>query len=84
MQYKKTKLKNGLRIVTAPMENTETATVVVMVGVGSRYESEKEAGLSHFIEHMFSKAPKSVRQLLIFPRNWMRSAGNSTPLPEKI
>ncbi len=38
-----------------PMENTETATVVVMVGVGSRYESEKEAGLSHFIEHMFFK-----------------------------
>lgn len=26
-----------------------------MVGVGSRYESEKEAGLSHFIEHMFFK-----------------------------
>lgn len=55
MQYTKTKLKNGLRIITVPMENTETATVVVMVGVGSRYESEKEAGLSHFIEHMFFK-----------------------------
>ncbi|MCK9379314.1 MAG: insulinase family protein [Candidatus Moranbacteria bacterium] len=55
MNYKKTQLKNGLRIVTVPMENTQTATVVVMVGVGSRYESEKEAGLSHFIEHMFFK-----------------------------
>jgi len=55
MQYKKTKLKNGLRIVTVPMENTQTATVVVMVGVGSRYENEKEAGISHFIEHMFFK-----------------------------
>lgn len=26
-----------------------------MVGVGSRYETEKEAGLSHFIEHMMFK-----------------------------
>jgi len=55
MNYKKTTLSNGLRILTVPMKNTETVTVVVMVGVGSRYESEKEAGLSHFIEHMMFK-----------------------------
>lgn len=55
MNYKKTTLKNGLRLITVPMKDTQTATVVVMVGVGSRYESEKQAGLSHFIEHMFFK-----------------------------
>jgi predicted Zn-dependent peptidase len=55
MNYKKTTLPNGLRILTVPMKNTETVTVVVMVGVGSRYETEKEAGLSHFIEHMMFK-----------------------------
>lgn len=55
MKYKKTKLFNGLRIITAPMKETQTATVVIMVGVGSRYEKDKEAGLSHFIEHMFFK-----------------------------
>lgn len=55
MKYKKTTLKNGLRIVTIPMVGTQTATVVVMIGVGSRYESEREAGVSHFIEHMFFK-----------------------------
>jgi len=55
MNYKKTNLKNGLRILTVPMQETQTVTVVVMVGVGSRYESEKEAGLSHFIEHMLFK-----------------------------
>jgi predicted Zn-dependent peptidase len=55
MKYKKTILSNGLRIITAPMKNTETVTVMVMVGVGSRYETEKEAGLSHFLEHMFFK-----------------------------
>lgn len=55
MKYKKTTLHNGLRVITVPMKNTQTVTVVVMVGVGSRYESEKEAGLSHFVEHMFFK-----------------------------
>ena len=55
MIYKKTTLKNGLRIITAPMQGTQTASVFIMVGVGSRYESEREAGLTHFIEHMLFK-----------------------------
>lgn len=58
MHYKKYTLKNGLRIILAPMKDTQTATVVVMVGVGSRYEKESEAGLSHFLEHMFFKGTK--------------------------
>lgn len=58
MNYKKTTLKNGLRIITAPTKGTETATVLVLVGVGSRYEDEKDAGLSHFIEHMMFKGTK--------------------------
>ncbi len=37
------------------MQNTQTATVVILAGVGSRYETEKEAGISHFLEHMFFK-----------------------------
>jgi predicted Zn-dependent peptidase len=55
MHYKKYTLKNGLRIVLAPMRDTETATVIVMAGTGSRYETEKENGLAHFLEHMFFK-----------------------------
>ncbi|KKP85206.1 MAG: Peptidase M16 domain protein [Candidatus Moranbacteria bacterium GW2011_GWF2_35_54] len=58
MNYKKTTLKNGLRIITAPMKDTQTATVMVMVGVGSRYENDEERGLSHFIEHMMFKGTK--------------------------
>lgn len=55
MLYKKTTLKNGLRILTIPMKGTQTATMMLMVGVGSRFESEKQAGLSHFVEHMLFK-----------------------------
>lgn len=55
MKFKKHTLKNGLRIVLAPMHETETVTVMVMTGVGSRYETRKENGLAHFLEHMFFK-----------------------------
>jgi predicted Zn-dependent peptidase len=55
MKYKRSLLKNGLRVLTVPMIGTQTVTVIIMVGVGSRYEKEKEAGLSHFVEHMFFK-----------------------------
>lgn len=55
MRFKKTLLSNGLRILTVPMQSTQTVTVIIMVGVGSRHETEKEAGLSHFLEHMFFK-----------------------------
>ncbi len=55
MKYQKITLKNGLRIILAPMQDTDTATVLVMTGVGSRYETRKENGLAHFLEHMFFK-----------------------------
>lgn len=55
MKYKKTVFKNGLRLITVPVKGTETVTIIAMVNAGSRRETRKEAGLSHFIEHMFFK-----------------------------
>ncbi|MCK4891227.1 MAG: insulinase family protein, partial [Candidatus Pacebacteria bacterium] len=56
--YKKSKLKNGVRIILAPMRSTKTVTVLVMVGTGSKNENEKNRGISHFLEHMFFKGTK--------------------------
>lgn len=53
--YNKHVLPNGLRIVTAELPHTRSATVSVYVGAGSRYEPDEEAGLSHFLEHMLFK-----------------------------
>jgi len=55
MKYKKHTLPSGLRVILAPMQETETATVFIMTGVGSRYETRQENGLAHFLEHMFFK-----------------------------
>jgi len=35
---------------------------MLMVGVGSRYENEKQAGLSHFVEHMLFRAQPNVQR----------------------
>ncbi len=59
MNYKKLTLKNGLRVILAPMHETGTATVLVMTGAGSRYEARKESGIAHFLEHMFFKGTKN-------------------------
>ena len=49
------KLKNGLRIITAPSSGTKAITLLVLVGAGSRFETEEERGTAHFLEHMFFK-----------------------------
>lgn len=56
--FKKTVLDNGLRIITAPMQGTNTVTVLVLCGTGSDYESKEINGISHFLEHMFFKGTK--------------------------
>lgn len=49
---------NGLRLVVVPMKNTKTATVLFLVGTGSRYETKDINGISHFLEHMMFKGTK--------------------------
>jgi predicted Zn-dependent peptidase len=53
--YKTRKLDNGLTIIGIPLKDSKTTTVLTLVGVGSRYESDTEKGLSHFLEHMMFK-----------------------------
>jgi predicted Zn-dependent peptidase len=45
-------LPNGLRLVTVELPHLHTAALVVYAKVGSRYESPRDNGLSHFLEHM--------------------------------
>ncbi|MEX2054555.1 MAG: pitrilysin family protein [Candidatus Andersenbacteria bacterium] len=51
-------LPGGLRTILLPREEGQTVTFLVLIGVGSRYETPKQSGLSHFLEHMFFKGTK--------------------------
>lgn len=53
--YNKTTLPNGVRLITVPMEGVNSVATSVMVAVGSRYETPKINGISHFLEHMVFK-----------------------------
>ena len=57
--YQKTTLDNGLRVLTSAMPYIHSVSICIFVGVGSRYETDTEAGVSHFIEHLcFKGTPK--------------------------
>ena len=64
MKFNKKVLKNGLRVVVVPMKDNPTATVLVLVEAGSKYETKKVNGISHFLEHMCFKGtikrPKAI------------------------
>jgi len=53
--FQKTTLKNGLRIITVPQKETQSVTVLVLVGTGSKYEKKEINGISHFLEHLYFK-----------------------------
>lgn len=55
MHYERTTLQNGLRLLMAPMPGMRSASITLFFTVGSRYESNAIAGISHFIEHMLFK-----------------------------
>src|SRR6059058_2189509 len=58
MQNEIYKLKNGLTVVLVPIQEMGSATTMLMVGAGSRYETKKNSGISHFLEHMAFKGTK--------------------------
>ncbi len=64
MKFTKKVLNNGLRVITVPMKDNPTATVLVLVEAGSKYETKEINGLSHFLEHMCFKGtvkrPKAI------------------------
>jgi len=58
MNYERTTLHNGLRLITAPMPGMRSVSMAFYFTVGSRYEPDQLAGVSHFIEHMLFKGSR--------------------------
>ena len=56
--FQKSTLINGLTLITIPMPGLSSVTAMLIVGAGSRYETKKINGLSHFLEHMAFKGSK--------------------------
>ncbi len=63
--FQKTRLRNGLRVVTEQVPGVRSISLGVWVDVGSRHERTDEGGLSHFVEHLVFKGTKgrNARQI---------------------
>ena len=58
MQFKKHILPNGVRVILVPMKDNPTVTFGMYACTGSLYETDEQAGISHFLEHMCFKGTK--------------------------
>ncbi len=55
MKVEQITLPNKLRVILADTGGAESATVLLLVKAGSRYEDPKNNGIAHFFEHMAFK-----------------------------
>ena len=58
-KYKRIVLSNKAPIITVPVSGAKTTTALMVFKTGSRYETRKNSGISHFLEHMFFKGTKN-------------------------
>jgi len=58
MKFKKKTLSSGIRIIVVPMPRSFTTTVFVLTETGSKYETKRTSGISHFLEHICFKGTK--------------------------
>lgn len=70
MRPKLKTFKNGLRLLTIPQPEALTATALILVGTGSKYESKSINGLSHFLEHMYFKGTKNLPSAKVIAENF--------------
>ncbi len=56
--HRRSVLPSGLRVVSQSMPHARSASVVLLVPVGSRHEDDAHAGLSHLLEHLVFKGTR--------------------------
>jgi zinc protease len=62
------RLDNGLRCILEQRKDSGVVAIQVWVRVGSRYEDDRVAGVTHFIEHLIFKGTEKGEGYEIAPR----------------
>jgi predicted Zn-dependent peptidase len=58
-EYKKTVLRNGIRVITETIPHVRSISIGAWFTVGSRDETVQNNGISHYVEHMMFKGTKT-------------------------
>jgi predicted Zn-dependent peptidase len=56
--YKKTVLDNGLKIISHNMPDRQSLALGIWINIGGRFESQKNKGISHYLEHLLFKGTR--------------------------
>ena len=80
--YRKSKLPNGIRVITERVPASSAVSVGIWVNAGSRDEPEELSGISHFIEHMIFKGTEN-RTALEIAKTFDRLGGFSNAFTSK-
>ena len=56
-----TTLPNGLRVATETIPFAETTTIGMWINSGSRFETDANNGVAHYLEHILFKGTKVSR-----------------------
>lgn len=57
--YRKTTMRNGVRVVSERIPGVRSTSLGIWVEVGSRCETAAQGGLSHFVEHLVFKGTRN-------------------------
>jgi predicted Zn-dependent peptidase len=57
-EHMRYELTGGARLLVAPLPGRASASLVLMLAVGSRFEEDRIGGASHFIEHLVFKGTR--------------------------
>ena len=58
VKFEKYTLENGVRVILVPNEKAVSTIAQILVEAGSKYETKRPNGISHFLEHMVFKGTK--------------------------
>jgi predicted Zn-dependent peptidase len=57
--FRKKEMRNGLVVVSEVMPHLRSASLGIWLKCGSRFETNEQTGISHFIEHLLFKGTKT-------------------------
>lgn len=63
--YKRSKLNNGLRIISKRLKQAQSVSLGIWINTGGRYEADSQKGISHYLEHLLFKGSKKYSCRLI-------------------
>lgn len=58
LMYKRSKLGNGLRIISKRLAQAQSVSLGIWINIGGRYETTPQKGISHYLEHLLFKGSK--------------------------